>query len=357
MQYANRYDNEEDLVCPVKYFKEEFALLNSLDDNELLTAIGKKKKVEISRKLAKAVRSLAGLMLENHSVGIACGDALKLSNLRISRSLGEFVMVEQPQRSEDRKDNLLGDFSRCADVLEELVRLVLGPDVVMPIVWHDFIDKLREKFPRVELIIYHSMFLPMNLRYCLLVIVDQIFRKDFHSLKKEEKDAIREFLKKLGEMRKEDVDKLVADNEFMNFLSLRSRSGSRIRKGELKGKSNSDLSQTEKVCSDKARDIIAYARDGLVHGCKKDPSQKEKDAMPNIRNHWRTQKNIIQLLAEVFELLEQNYLDLCYDSKYKILWTVVGIPELFGETGETWKAAVDAIAQAIEEVKAERSTK
>ena len=37
-------------------------------------------------KLATAVRSLAGIILGNHSVGIACGESLRLSNLRISRS-------------------------------------------------------------------------------------------------------------------------------------------------------------------------------------------------------------------------------------------------------------------------------
>ncbi|XP_044368044.1 uncharacterized protein [Triticum aestivum] len=351
MQCAKKYDRAEDLVCPVQYFKEELGFLKSLDENELLGAAEKKGRSEVRMEVARAARSLPELILKRHAIGIACGDSLKLSNIRISRSIGKFVFVEPPKPT-DRCLRLVDDFSRGADVLEELASSVLGPGARMPKVWDDFLDKLREQCPRVHIIMYHSLFLSLNLRYCLRVIVDQRFRKDFGSLKKEQKDAIRKFIEKLGMTRKEDLPSLLLRNEFLKFVSLRSRKGAQGRRG----KSNSQLSTQEAVWSDKGRSIIAFNRDGVVHGCKDDPNDKEIAAMPNIQKHWRTQENVIQLLCEEFELLDQSYIELCDDDE-KILWKLVRIWELFGETEGYWQAAIAALHEESKASLANGSTK
>lgn len=93
-----KVDNKgKDLVCPVRFFKEEVDFLKSLDTNELLRKVGKQGRSEVSDKAARAVRSLAEMMLESHAKGVPMGDCLKLSNCLISRSLGKFAMIEPPQ--------------------------------------------------------------------------------------------------------------------------------------------------------------------------------------------------------------------------------------------------------------------
>lgn len=190
-------------------------------------------------------------------------------------------------------------------MVEELGRLVLEPDVLMPSVWVNFTEKLREEFPKVELIMYHSLFMTHNQRYWLKVFVDQRFRKDFGALQKKQKDAIRHFLTALGKKRENDDLLLLFDtDQVLKFVSLRSRQGSRGRRGQR----NSDLSKPEAVFGEQARDIIAINRDGVVHGCKCDPSKKEIAAMPDIKNHWRTPEKVLQLLLSSLIFLSRRFL-------------------------------------------------
>lgn len=318
-------------------------MLQSFDGNPLLEVTGYARgKSLVAWKAGKTIRSLPELIAKYHEHGYALGSSLRFDNLRVSRSCGRFALADTSQIGPVKKmGSMLEDWRLGGDSLDTIARKVLG-DTPYPKDLAAYITQMRSAEPKPRLLFYNSLFLPPRLRYWLRVWVDQRFRKDYRSLPRDTKHKVQEFFGKVpyqGEAGDEgSLSWISENNEVVRAALAKGRKDAQDRRENCP---NYNVDDVENKKRDRGRTIVCVNRDGLAHGTK-----IEKGYIDDVKRYMLTAENIGEMFHVEFDELDQKYIELCDEDD--VLWEVLGIEEVFFESPETWKAAMEVLKRDIE---------
>nr|XP_051216340.1 uncharacterized protein LOC127333937 isoform X2 [Lolium perenne] len=151
--------------------------------NPFWKSVSRMSRLSLSEAAGIALRSLAEVASENHIRGIELGEAICLDNIWIDKKTGKCVFRYIKPKAELRQgplrqEKVASDMKRLAKVSREIIQL-LHPQAVHPAPLSHWLDLMEESQPRIEMIMYHTLFLTTPKRFIYHVTVDQILRKEF----------------------------------------------------------------------------------------------------------------------------------------------------------------------------------
>ncbi|XP_040256584.2 uncharacterized protein [Aegilops tauschii subsp. strangulata] len=219
--WHSREIDVKDLEDPISFYQRNPIFDNILTNKLVGRPTSKKDKTKINEFRAKicrmdqeilselaafGIRSLATGVLRHHVGGIHLGGSVNLSNLRICKSSGEWILLNtMPKESTETLTlkHRSEDWIAIRKLVKDVVEAVCGSQIVYPVDFQHWLDQLAKPNPRIFLILYHTVFLRLNPRFYYHIQMDQFLRKEPNYIKHNliDESELIEMLRNLGDLR------------------------------------------------------------------------------------------------------------------------------------------------------------
>lgn len=132
--------------------------------------------------------------------------------------------------------------------------------------------------------------------------------------------------------------------------------GQKLTHNLKEGEKEEEKTEEEKIkeevkwIRDTGRWVVCVNRDALIHGAATDQLY-----LKEVKRSMLSTDNLWQMLHLEFDDLDQQYIEIC--NEIEVLWEMLGMEEIFFETPETWKKALEALQRDIDDTEALNSKK